>query len=194
MKTSIFLIIMVFASIAVAQDYFIDWYFIGSGGGESQSENYQVNGTIGQPVVGVSASTNYVVESGFWVGGGLAQYGYEYLPGDANMYNGSWPPAVIGSDVTYLVNFFRGMTTNPACLIDGSYMAADVNASCTIIGSDVTRLVNFFRGSGIVEYCPEWEPAWLTPADLPPSAPPGWPNCEEPVVTTRTKDMSDQNE
>ena len=108
----------------------------------------------------------------------VALAGYEYLPGDANMHNGAWPPAVIGSDVTYLVNFFRGLTSNPSCNIEGNYMAADVNASCTIIGSDVTRLVNFFRGSGVIEYCPDWEPIWLTPGDCPEDAPEGWPNCE----------------
>ena len=103
---------------------------------------------------------------------------YAYVPGDANMYNGSWPPAVIGSDVTYLVNYFRGMTTNPACLIDGNYMAADVNGSCSVIGSDVTRLVAYFRGQGSIEYCPDWPPAWMAPADCPPYSPSGWPNCE----------------
>ena len=109
--------------------------------------------------------------------------GFAYLPGDANMYNGAWPPAVIGSDVTYLVNFFRGLESNPACNIEGFYMSADVNASCTIIGSDVTRLVNFFRGSGVIEYCPDWEPLWHNTSELPDSMPEGWPNCDPPIVT-----------
>lgn len=104
--------------------------------------------------------------------------GYEYLPGDANMGIGTWPPAVIGSDVTYLVNFFRDLTTNPSCLLSDFYCAADVNADCRVIGSDVTRLVNFFRGSGAIEPCPDYLPVWLTPADCPAEAPEGWPNCE----------------
>ena len=111
------------------------------------------------------------------------QSGYQYLPGDANMFNGTWPPAVIGSDVTYLVNYFRGVTTNQACLLGGFYAAADVNGSCTVIGSDVTRLVNYFRGQGEIEPCPDYAPAWLTPADCPEDAPSGWPNCETPVLT-----------
>ena len=193
MKVLILLMIVASASMGLAQDYSIDWYVIGSGGGESQSTNYRINGTIGQPIVGISSSANYTVESGFWVGSGIMELGYEYLPGDANMYNGSWPPAVIGSDVTYLVNYFRGMTTNPACLIDGNYMAADVNASCTVIGSDVTRLVNYFRGSGAVEYCPDWEPAWLTAGDLPPLAPSGWPNCESPAIASDSKIIDSQS-
>ena len=104
---------------------------------------------------------------------------YQYLPGDANMYNGSWPPAVIGSDVTYLVNYFRGITTNPSCLLNGFYTAADVNGDCHVIGSDVTRLVNYFRGLGVIEPCPDYPPAWQAPADCPGEAPAGWPNCEE---------------
>lgn len=120
----------------------------------------------------------------------LLQQGYQYLPGDANMYNGAWPPAVIGSDVTYLVNFFRGLESNPACNIDGNYMAADVNGSCTIIGSDVTRLVNFFRGSGVIEPCPDWEPVWHNTSELPENAPDGWPNCDEPTVVSGKQTLS----
>ena len=102
---------------------------------------------------------------------------YYYVPGDVNMANGSWPPTIIGSDVTYLVNFFRGITTNPSCTLNGFYCSADVNGDCHVIGSDVTYLVNFFRGGDAVQYCPENEPAWPTTDDLPDQAPPGWPYC-----------------
>lgn len=178
----LFILFLILFPLAAAQNYRIDRYIIGSGGGESQSANYQVNGTIGQPIIGASSSANYVVEAGFWVGSGLAQSGYEYLPGDANMYNGAWPPAVIGSDVTYLVNYFRGLPTNPACLIESLYASADVNASCNVIGSDVTRLVSYFRGQAVIEYCPDWEPAWHNTGELPAEAPAGWPNCEGGVT------------
>jgi len=108
---------------------------------------------------------------------------YEYFPGDANMHNGTWPPQLIGSDVTYLVNFFRGLTENPACKIASFYCAADINGDCSVIGSDVTRLVNFFRGMNQVSYCPDYEPAWHIPSDFPLLAPSGWPNCDtEPAM------------
>jgi hypothetical protein len=71
---------------------------------------------------------------------------YEYLPGDVNMYGGTWPPAAIGGDVTYLVNFFRGLPTSYSCLLDGFWCSADANGDCNVIGSDVTKLVNVFRG------------------------------------------------
>ena len=99
----------------------------------------------------------------------------EYVPGDANMAIGIWPPQVIGSDVTYLINFFRGATAN--CDLEGFYCSADANGDCRVIGSDVTKLVGFFRGVGDLEYCPDYHPAWLTPSSCPPDAPSGWPNC-----------------
>ena len=104
--------------------------------------------------------------------------GFAYLPGDVNMYNGAWPPVVIGSDVTYLVNHFRGITSNPSCLVGGFWCSADINGDCTVIGSDVTRLVNFFRGTGSVNHCQDYMPVWESPQDLPAEAPPGWPGCE----------------
>jgi hypothetical protein len=103
---------------------------------------------------------------------------YDYLPGDANMTNGAWPPTVIGSDVTYLVNYFRSLPSSQACLLDGFWCSADANGDCNIIGSDVTKLVNYFRGLTDIEYCIDYEPTWPTPDDLPIEPPPGWPNCE----------------
>jgi len=103
--------------------------------------------------------------------------GYEYLPGDVNMSGGAWPPLVTSPDVTYLVNFFRGLPTSQSCLLGGFWCSADVNGDCDIIGGDVTKLVNVFRGISSAGHCAEYPPAWLIPADLPPSAPSGWPNC-----------------
>ena len=140
---------------------------------------------------GIYLDSNDPVDSCIVIPVTLEVAGLPYLPGDANMYNGSWPPAVIGSDVTYLVNYFRGMPTNQACLVGANYVAADVNASCTVIGSDVTRLVNYFRGQGEIEYCPDWEPLWHDDSELPADAPAGWPNCEAPAVTSNKVETSD---
>lgn len=102
--------------------------------------------------------------------------GYAYRPGDANMYGGIWPPAVTGGDITFLVNYFRGQA-NP-CFLDNFYASADANGDCQIISSDVTRLRRFFMGLDTLAYCPNYPTLWPTPGDIPPSAPPGWPNCE----------------
>jgi hypothetical protein len=60
-----------------------------------------------------------------------------YMHGDVNCDN-----QIIGSDVTYLVNYFRGLV-GPAC---DPFLRADTNGDCNVIGSDVTYLVNYFRG------------------------------------------------
>jgi hypothetical protein len=103
---------------------------------------------------------------------------FPYLPGDANMYNGVWQPAVLGADVTYLINYFRAMETSQPCPLDGFWASADANGDCSVIGSDATRLINYLRGVGEIEYCPDYPPAWETSGDLPAEAPAGWPNCE----------------
>jgi len=93
------------------------------------------------------------------------------------MYTGVWPPASIGSDVTYLVSYFRSMPSAQPCKLGNFWASADVNGDCNIIGSDITRLVNYFRGLESIITCSGHAPAWPTPADLPPVRPDGWPNC-----------------
>jgi hypothetical protein len=102
---------------------------------------------------------------------------YEYLPGDANMTMGIWQPQVIGSDVTYLVSYFRGLSGITPCMLNNMWASADVNGDCEIIGSDVTRLVSYFRGLSQLTYCPTHPPAWLSADDVPETEPAGWPNC-----------------
>ncbi|MCP4582053.1 MAG: hypothetical protein GY839_10570 [candidate division Zixibacteria bacterium] len=58
--------------------------------------------------------------------------------GDANCSG-----AVLGSDVTYLVSYFRGQQKCACCLCAG-----DANNSGDIIGSDVTFLVRYLSGLG----------------------------------------------
>ena len=174
----ILIITILFLVLAVplyAQNYYIDWYTISAGGGHSESDNFQSDGTIGQALVGQASSENYTIETGYWVVYDTVGIAYLYLPGDANMYNGQWPPTVIGGDVTYLVNYFRGLTSSQSCLLDGFWASADVNGDCNIIGSDVTKLVSYFRGVGVIQYCPAYPPEY---PPIPPSAPSGWPDCE----------------
>ncbi len=179
MKTLITVIFILFASTGFAQTYQIDWYVIGSGGGHTESATYQLDGTIGQPIVGLSSSASYRVESGFWVGAGAGPSGYEYLAGDANMVAETFPPALIGGDVTWLVNYFRG--SSAPCILGGFYAPGDTNGDCAVIGGDVTWLVNYFRGSSVISFCPDYPAAWPTPADVPATGPSGWPACETPV-------------
>jgi hypothetical protein len=70
-KVLVITLLAVFGMIgmAVAQvstSYDLSWHTIASGGGTSLSSNYDVRDTLGIPVVNVSTSTNYQIESGFW--------------------------------------------------------------------------------------------------------------------------------
>jgi len=121
---------------------------------------------------------------------------YYYLPGDVNMVNGIWPPTVIGGDVTFLVNYFKGSpSSNPCCMHNPSanppagqyfWASSDMNGDCIILGSDVIRLVNYFRGFGIIEYCEEYQPLWLSAYEANTySEPTGWPNCNTAPLSNR---------
>jgi len=48
---------------------------------------------------------------------------------------------VLGSDVIYLVGYFKGNIPAPDPLLAG-----DANGDCQLIGSDITRLVSYFKG------------------------------------------------
>jgi hypothetical protein len=142
------------AVLGFAQTYRIDWYVIGSGGGHSQSTNYQVDGTIGQPIVGHSSSANYQVDAGFWVGAVSTAPACDYLIGDI-----SGDGQRIGGDVTYGVRYFKGLGTPPpdSCYMDSTsaylYVAGDCNGNCEFRGSDITRLVAYFKSIADLSYC-----------------------------------------
>src|SRR5512147_576165 len=98
--------LLIFAVSAQAQQYHVDWRVTASGGGHSESAIYKADGTISQTAAGKSTSPNYSVISGFWagVGGPVCRY----IPGDAN---GVAP--FNGIDVTYSVNYFKGLGPAP---------------------------------------------------------------------------------
>ncbi len=58
-------------ALAMSSDnYRLDWFtpLTGGGGGPASSTNYAVNFTVGQAVIGASASTNYRGCLGYWCG------------------------------------------------------------------------------------------------------------------------------
>jgi len=92
------------------------------------------------------------------------------------MAYGTWPPAVWGNDVTYLINYFRGRV--PACGLDiGFWYSADVNGDCRVLGTDVRCLLDYFHGIGSINHCCDVAPCWITPDSIPAMPPSGWPNC-----------------
>jgi hypothetical protein len=72
---------VLFAGIAGAAQmspgYNLAWHVVASGGGQSSSTSYVVNGTVGQSVAGPPqlSSASYAVTAGFWLRGNSV-----YLP------------------------------------------------------------------------------------------------------------------
>jgi hypothetical protein len=68
---------LLLAQIALAMSsasYKLDWFtpLTTGGGGAMSSANYAANVTVGQTVLGASASTNYLAGLGYWYGAGGA--------------------------------------------------------------------------------------------------------------------------
>lgn len=53
---------------ARAQDYSIDWFKIGGGGGTSAEQAYSLSGTVGQPDAGDLTAGTFTLQGGFWPG------------------------------------------------------------------------------------------------------------------------------
>lgn len=49
-----------------ADTYAIDWWTVAGGGGASSGGDYFLEGTAGQPVVGMSVGSGYTLSGGFW--------------------------------------------------------------------------------------------------------------------------------
>ncbi len=154
LKIMIFLLLMV--PVVSAQNYSVDWYVIASGGGEMSSTNFNVNGTVGQPIIGTSSSASYIVESGYWVGAG-AVGGCDYVVGDVNgseSYN--------GLDITYGVAYLKGGNPpmcEPCVLCPGWHYCGDVNGSCNYNGLDITYGVAYLKGGPGLIPCGDCPPA-----------------------------------
>jgi hypothetical protein len=167
MRTFIRIVILLLttAIASFAQTYKIDWYVIGSGGGTSQNSNYQLSGTIGQPIVGISTSSDYKLEAGFWVSNSIAG-GCSYIDGDANNSG-----AFNGIDVTYSVTYFKGGPLPPyscECTTGNTwFVAGDVNGNCAFNGIDVSYMVGYFKGGPGPIPCPQCPPAGMVAPPAP---------------------------
>ena len=157
MKMILTVIMILTLPVIVLAQYQIDWYVIGAGGGTSTSSNYQLTGTIGQPIVGTSSSTNYILDAGFWVGGAIAG-GCSYIVGDVNN-NGAFN----GIDVSYSVTYFKGGPPPPyscECTPGNTwFVAGDVNGNCSFNGIDVSYMVGYFKGGLSPIPCSQCPPA-----------------------------------
>jgi hypothetical protein len=67
------LLLLACGAVVLAQTsagFNLEWHVIGSGGGQSSSASYQVQGTIGQGAASppTAGSAGFVVSSGYWSG------------------------------------------------------------------------------------------------------------------------------
>ena len=147
-------LILILAATALSQEYSVDWYVIASGGGHSESAEYQVDGTIGQPIVGQSLSDTYIVQAGFWVG--LPSGGdCVYIPGDCD-HNGT---ALELGDVIAMIGMYRGSVTPPyecSCPPHGDNFTptADPDGNCVPLElGDVVTEIGAYRGTATASGC-----------------------------------------
>jgi len=159
MKRVMLVIVFPTAPLCLAQNYQINWWVLGSGGGHSQSSSYRLDGTVGQ-----SSSPSYTLNAGFWLGD-ISREACQYVPGDANNNE-----TFNGVDVTYSVNYLKGIGNPPLLSCDCPphgmlYAAADANGNCQFNGVDVTYSVNYLKGLGASPLgCPDCRPAGLKPS------------------------------
>jgi hypothetical protein len=153
----ILIAVIMLSSVALAQEYSIDWYVIASGGGQTESGSYKVSGTIGQPIVGQASSDNYSVDAGFWAG--VVPEGGDciYIPGDCD-HNGT--PLALG-DVIAMIGMYRGSAVPPyqcSCPPHGDDFTptADPNGNCVPLElGDVVTEIGAYRGSATASGCPD---------------------------------------
>ena len=142
-------------SIASAQSYQIDWYVIASGGGHSESINYGIDGTVGQPITGESSSDNYIVEAGFWVGISPPPPDCDYIPGDSDGND----VARELTDVVAMIAYYRGEIPEYSCDCPNhpDYRPhADADGNCTSFElTDVVKSIAAYRGPEPLAGCPD---------------------------------------
>ncbi|PKK84151.1 MAG: hypothetical protein CVT49_04965 [candidate division Zixibacteria bacterium HGW-Zixibacteria-1] len=112
----------------------ISWQVIGSGATSGISEQYLLNGTVGQSAIGFDSAAVYLVRSGFW------QFFCDCRPGDADA-SGS----INILDVSFLINYLYkgGSAPRPYALCSG-----DADCNCMINILDVTQLINYLYKNG----------------------------------------------
>jgi hypothetical protein len=168
-KPILILALLSLVTPAIAQNYQLGSSVISSGGGHSESSNYSLDGTIGQPIIGEASSPNFIVQGGFWPGTLTLIGGCEYITGDIN--DNGQPN---GIDVVYGVGYFKGGPPPPLeCDCPGHgviYAAGDVNGNCAFNGIDITYYVTYLKGGSPLSFCGDCPPSGVL-AGLPGAIP-----------------------
>jgi hypothetical protein len=74
------LMVLMSATAVLAIDgTFVDWWVMAGGGAPLSADGITMNGTLGQPVVGLSSGGNVSLSAGYSVAGGYGVAATEYL-------------------------------------------------------------------------------------------------------------------
>ena len=142
MMTVLLALILLMISSSIASDKTgeeINWQVISSGGTESGSTNFGLNGTAGQTAVGAASSSNFGLSHGFWQS--FASPGCCQLRGDVAIPEDG---AVLVNDLVWLVNYLFKGGTAPDCL-DAGDCAIPLDGQ--ILVNDLVWLVDYlFKG------------------------------------------------
>jgi hypothetical protein len=128
------------ASAAAVSAFALPWYSVNAGGAMgSSSASYKMSQSVGQSVIGRSASSSYTLGIGFWYGVG-AQAGCPITrTGDVNVSG-----TITSADIIGLVNYvFKGGAQPLPCVASG-----DVNCSGAVTSADIISLVNYVFKAG----------------------------------------------
>lgn len=120
---------LVFFHFAMAQ-YKIPHSTFGTGGAQTSSGSHKINGTLGQPVIGVTGNPTYMNQLGFWYQSGVYITGVDQLTEEI--------PTEYRLDQNYPNPF------NPATTIRFSLPREEpvILTVFDILGQEVARLVN----------------------------------------------------
>jgi len=78
---ALLLVLMSFIAVLAIDGTVVDWWAMASGGAPSSGDSITMNGTLGQPLVGLSTGGDVVLSAGYWVAGAVASAEYlVYLP------------------------------------------------------------------------------------------------------------------
>lgn len=79
----IFILILALITPVLAQvstHFDLGWHIMSGGGGSRGSEHYQVEDVLGQWADGPSASDEFMIQPGFWPGGGEGERWQQFMP------------------------------------------------------------------------------------------------------------------
>ena len=118
--------------VLAASSTHLPWSSVSSGGGMRGSLSYLLGDTSGQPAVGISQSSNYRLEAGFWSGATVVALPVS-LPGDATG-NGE----IDAVDITKVERIIAGL--------DAQTPGADANQDGKMNACDITRVERIVAG------------------------------------------------